>query len=116
MLTPAQVDFYGENGYLMLPDALSSAEVAELRANVDEIVAGAAKVTAHTDIYDLEDGHSQSAPKVRRIKTPHKHFDYFKRLIRHPGIMATLEASLVIARRRAPRAVLEERRAPTEVA
>jgi undecaprenyl-diphosphatase len=30
--------------------------------------------------------------------------------------MATLEASLVIARRRAPRAVVEERRAPTEVA
>jgi undecaprenyl-diphosphatase len=28
--------------------------------------------------------------------------------------MATLEASLVLARRRAPRAVLEERRAPTE--
>jgi undecaprenyl-diphosphatase len=30
--------------------------------------------------------------------------------------MATLEASLLIARRRAPRTVLEERRAPTEVA
>ena len=30
--------------------------------------------------------------------------------------MATLEASLLIARRRAPRAVVEERRAPTEVA
>jgi undecaprenyl-diphosphatase len=30
--------------------------------------------------------------------------------------MATLEASLVIARRRAPQAVVEERRAPTEVA
>ena len=30
--------------------------------------------------------------------------------------MATLEASLVIARRRAPRAVVEERRAPTETA
>jgi undecaprenyl-diphosphatase len=30
--------------------------------------------------------------------------------------MATLEASLVIARRRAPQAVMEERRAPTEVA
>jgi undecaprenyl-diphosphatase len=30
--------------------------------------------------------------------------------------MATLEASLLIARRRAPREVVEERRAPTEVA
>jgi hypothetical protein len=30
--------------------------------------------------------------------------------------MATLEASLVLARRRAPREVAEERRAPTEAA
>jgi len=92
MLTPEQVDFYAENGYLMVPEALTPAEVAELRAQVDEIVAGAAKVTAHTDIYDLEDGHTPANPKVRRIKTPHKHFDYFKRLVRHPGITAALAA------------------------
>ena len=42
----------------------------------------------------LEDGHLPSNPRVRRIKTPHKHFDYFKRLIRHPGITATLAALL----------------------
>ena len=94
MLTPAQVDFYAEHGYLMIPEALSATEVAELRANVDEIVACAAKVTGHNDIYDLEDGHLPSNPRVRRIKTPHKHFDYFKRLIRHPGITATLAALL----------------------
>lgn len=94
MLTAEQVDFYVEHGYLMLPDALSAKEVAELRANVDEIVASAAKVTTHTDVFDLEDGHSPAAPKVRRIKTPHKHFDYFNRLVRHPGLMATLSALL----------------------
>lgn len=94
MLTPEQVDFYNEHGYLTIPEALSPKEVAELRANVDEIVAGAAKVTSHTDVYDLEDGHTQASPKVRRIKTPHKHFDYFKRLIRHPGITSTLAALL----------------------
>jgi ectoine hydroxylase-related dioxygenase (phytanoyl-CoA dioxygenase family) len=94
MLTPEQVDFYSENGYLMVPDALDAREIAELRAMVDEIVQGAAKVTSHTNIYDLEDGHSPEAPKVRRIKTPHKHFDYFKKLVRHPGIGATLAALL----------------------
>lgn len=76
MLTLEQVGLYAEHGYLLIPDALSQQEVAELRANVDEIVAGAAKVTAHTDIYDLEDGHAPASPKVRRIKAPHKHFDF----------------------------------------
>ena len=92
MLTPAQVDFYGENGYLMVPEVLGPAEVAELRANVDAIVAGAANVTAHTDILDLEDGHSPENPKVRRIKSPHKHFDYFKQLVRNPRLTAILAA------------------------
>lgn len=94
MLTPEQVDFYAENGYLMVPDALTPAEVAELRAEVDAIVAGAAKVTGHTEIYDLEDGHTPAAPRVRRIKTPHRHFDYFKRLVRHPRLTAMLAALL----------------------
>ena len=94
MLSHEQVDFYNANGYLTVPDALTQSEVAELRAEVDAIVAGAAKVTSHTDIYDLEDGHSLAAPKVRRIKAPHKHFDYFARLVRHPGLTAMIAALL----------------------
>ena len=92
MLTPAQVDFYAENGYLMAPDALDASEVALLRSTVDEIVAGAAKVTAHTDLYDLEDGHTPQRPKVRRLKSPHKHFDYFNQLVRNPRLTAILAA------------------------
>ncbi len=92
MLTPAQVDSYAENGYLMVPDALNASEVALLRSTVDEIVAGAAKVTTHTDIYDLEDGHTPERPKVRRLKSPHKHFDYFNQLVRNPRITAILAA------------------------
>ena len=94
MLSPEQVDFYSEHGYLMVPEALNAKEVDQLRTVVDEIVAGAARITGHTDIYDLEDGHSPEAPKVRRIKTPHRHFDYFRRLVRHPGITAMLAALL----------------------
>ena len=83
MLTPGQVDFYNEHGYVMVPQALLAREVAELRAEVDRIVAGAGSVTSHTDVYDLEDGHSPASPKLRRIKTPHKHFAYFDALDGH---------------------------------
>lgn len=92
MLTPEQVDFYREHGYLMVPQALNPKELEQLKAVVDEIVAGAARVSGHTDVYDLEDGHTPEAPRVRRIKAPHKHFDYFRRLVRHPGITAMLAA------------------------
>jgi len=90
MLTPRQVDFYSEHGYVMVPEALSATEVAKLRAEVDRIVAGAASVTSHTDVFDLEDGHSPATPKLRRIKTPHKHFPFFAQLIRNPRITAIM--------------------------
>ena len=94
MLTPTQVDFYNEHGYVMVPGALSEGGVAELRAEVDRIVAGAASVASHTDVFDLEDGHSPTSPKLRRIKTPHKHFPYFNELVRHPRITAMLACLL----------------------
>jgi ectoine hydroxylase-related dioxygenase (phytanoyl-CoA dioxygenase family) len=92
MLTPQQVDTYRADGFVMVPEVLTQAEMQELRDTVDDIVRGAAKVTSHTDVYDLEDGHTPEAPRVRRIKTPHKHFDYFKRLVRHPRITGMVAA------------------------
>src|SRR5262252_8316438 len=90
MLTPAQVEHYRELGYLVVPDVLGRELLAEVRARVDAIVAEAATVTAHTDVYDLEDSHSREAPRVRRIKTPHKHFPFFAELTRSARITAIL--------------------------
>jgi ectoine hydroxylase-related dioxygenase (phytanoyl-CoA dioxygenase family) len=90
MLTPAQVERYRELGYMVVPDVLGRDLLAEVRARVDAIVADAAKVTGHTDVYDLEDSHSAQAPRVRRIKTPHKHFPFFAELTRSARITAIL--------------------------
>jgi ectoine hydroxylase-related dioxygenase (phytanoyl-CoA dioxygenase family) len=90
MLTPAQVEQYRELGYLVVPDVLGRELLAEVRRRVDAIVADAAKVTAHTDVYDLEDTHSAQVPRVRRIKTPHKHFPFFAELTRSPRITSIL--------------------------
>src|ERR1700704_3500764 len=91
MLTSSQIGQYRELGYLVVPDALDRELLARLRQTVDEIVAGAAKVTKHTDVYDLEDTHTPGAPRVRRIKTPHKHFPFFAEFTRHARITAILK-------------------------
>jgi ectoine hydroxylase-related dioxygenase (phytanoyl-CoA dioxygenase family) len=90
MLTAAQVEQYRELGYLVVPDVLDRDLLAEVRRAVDAIVADAAKVTEHTEVYDLEDSHSPQAPRVRRIKTPHKHFPFFADLTRSARITAIL--------------------------
>ncbi len=90
MLAKSQIDAYNRDGYLVLENVLSPAEVARLRAGVDAFMAGARKVTTHDDIYDLEDSHTPENPRVRRIKTPHRHDEAFGRLVTHPGVIGAL--------------------------
>jgi ectoine hydroxylase-related dioxygenase (phytanoyl-CoA dioxygenase family) len=90
MLTRAQIDTYNEIGAIVLPDILSAAEVASLREATDHFVRESRHVTAHDAVYDLEDSHSQSEPRVRRIKTPHLHHPAYDAIARHPGILAAL--------------------------
>ncbi len=91
MLSQYQIDEYNEVGAIVVPDILSSAEVAALRRVTDEFVERARGVTAHTEIYDLEDSHTPENPRVRRIKAAQLHHPEYARLTRHPKILAVLQ-------------------------
>jgi hypothetical protein len=53
MLSPAQIAFYRDQGYLVVPDVLDAPILATVRAEMARILEGARAVTAHTDMYDL---------------------------------------------------------------
>jgi phytanoyl-CoA hydroxylase len=91
MISTQDVAFYRENGYLVVANVLSGAEVAELRRITDEFVENARSRTSHDDIYDLEDSHSAAEPRVRRIKTPHQWHESYARMVAHPGILEVLK-------------------------
>jgi len=90
MLTKAEIEQYRELGYLVVSGVFRYGIVAEIRGAVDAIIADAGKVTTHTDVYDLEESHTPEQPRVRRIKTPHKHFPFFAELTRNPRITSIL--------------------------
>lgn len=95
MIAEADVSFYRENGYLVVPDVLSPAELDAVRRVTDELVAAAAGLSTHTDVYDLEDSHrSGDPPRVRRIKAPHRLHPEYSALVRHPGIVEVLRQLL----------------------
>src|SRR5437016_3456862 len=79
MLSDEDVRTYREQGYIVVPNVLTPEEVAGLREATDQIVAGAAEVSDHNAVYDLEAGHTPETPKVRRINNPH---------MRHPAFGA----------------------------
>ena len=91
MLTRAEIDQYQQIGAIVVPDVLDAEEVTRLRTVTNAMVEGARGLTEHSEIYDLEDSHTPTSPRVRRIKAPHLHHPEFARLVRHRRIIAVLQ-------------------------
>ena len=85
---------YRRDGFVVVPDLLGPEALQELRAVIAELVAAAATVDTHTAVYDLEPGHTPAAPRVRRIKKPHKVHPAFDAVVRSARVMAVLHALL----------------------
>jgi len=94
MLTPDQSDFYRANGFLAVEGVYSAEEMKEARAVVEAFVERSRGVTGHTDVFDLEPGHSAAEPRVRRIKSPYLHHPTFERLVRHERMLDVVAALL----------------------
>ena len=87
MLTQEQIDYYHENGYLGVENVISPEEVEELRRITEEFVEKSREITEHTDVFDLEPGHSSETPRVRRIKHPASNHPVYDRMLRHDRIL-----------------------------
>jgi phytanoyl-CoA hydroxylase len=90
MLSEKDVAAYRRDGVVMVPDVLDGAMIGELRRVVAELVAGAAQVSQHDDVYDLEPSHTPEMPRVRRIKSPHKVHRLFDQIVRGQPVIDIL--------------------------
>lgn len=90
MISDQQVEAYRRDGVVIVERVLDGEMLARIRHVVAELVAGAAEVSSHTDVYDLEPGHTQSEPRVRRIKAPHKVHPIFDEIVRSQPVIAIL--------------------------
>lgn len=94
MLSEEDVRFYRDNGYLVVEGVLDASALSAARQAIAEIIDGAHGVASHTDVYDFEPSHRPDAPRVRRIKTPHKFFPLFRELARTPKLVGILQQLL----------------------
>jgi phytanoyl-CoA hydroxylase len=92
MISEADVHAYRREGVIVVPDVLDSATLGRVRAVIADLVAGSANTLEHTDVYDLEPGHTAESPRVRRIKAPHKVDRLFDEIVRSPAVLDILKA------------------------
>jgi phytanoyl-CoA hydroxylase len=90
MISEQDVQAYKRDGVIVIPDILGAATLTEVRKVIAELVAESAKTLEHTDVYDLEPGHTAENPKVRRIKAPQKVHPIFDEIVRSPAVLDIL--------------------------
>jgi phytanoyl-CoA hydroxylase len=90
MLSEQDVAAYRRDGVVVVPDVLDASTVGDLRRVVAELVAGAAQVSQHDEVYDLEPSHTPAMPRVRRIKSPHKVHALFDQIVRSQPVIDIL--------------------------
>ena len=94
MISDKDVQTYQRDGVIVVPEVLGPATLAAVRSVIAELVAGSAKTLEHTDVYDLEPGHTAENPRVRRIKTPHKVHKIFDEIMRSEPVLSILKKLL----------------------
>jgi len=70
IITMAQRESYFEQGYLLLEEVIPEDWLARLRAVTDEMIEQTRGMTKSDAVWDLEDGHSAAAPRLRRLSSP----------------------------------------------
>src|ERR1700749_2634639 len=94
MISEQDIQTYKRVGVIVVPEGLSKKTLAQGRSVIAELVAGSAKTLEHTDVYDLEPGHTAESPRVRRIKTPHKVHALFDEIVRSAAVLDILKKLL----------------------
>lgn len=93
-LTPEQVDTYHSQGYIAVRNVFTAAEVEELQRVTDDFVEQSRHVDEHTDVFDLEPGHTFAEPRLRRLKAPHSRHSAYDRALRNTDVLTMLRQLL----------------------
>ena len=85
-LSKDEINFYNDQGYLLIEDVISENQHKEMLALVDGFFEKSKMIKENDNIFDLEDGHSSDNPRLKRIKQPHQHSQFFWEIIKESKI------------------------------
>ena len=91
---PDTVARYRRDGVVVVEGLLDDVTRPRMKQALADLIARAAGVATHDDVYDLEPMHSAADPRVRRIKKPHLVHPVFAEFMRSPRLLAVLSALL----------------------
>ena len=94
MLTPEQIAFYHENGYVLVEDVVTPDQLQVLRDVTYQFIDRSRAVTESDDVFDLDEGHSSETPRLTRIKLPHKQHRVYAEVLKNERMVGILRSLL----------------------
>ena len=88
VLNRAQIEFYKDNGYLVLEKRVSDAIMDHVRAEIERFREMARGMTVSDERIDLEDSHTPDEPRIRRVKQPNQQSKVIDELLQSDQILA----------------------------
>lgn len=70
-LSQEQIEFYDQNGYLLLENQIPNSYIERIRDEVARFQEEARSLQESNDRIDLEESHTPLDPRIRRVKLPH---------------------------------------------
>ena len=90
ILSKDEVNFYNDKGYLLVEDVITEDQHKEMLALVKDFFERSKNVKENDNIFDLEDGHCSTNPRLKRVKQPHQHSQFFWDIIKQSKIEGIL--------------------------
>ena len=91
-LRDTQIEFYRENGYLIIENVLDAERLNRMQARIDSLAAEAASSTQSDERFTLETGQGPGTPRIFRINRPDRFYPEFRELTVDPLIVGVLRA------------------------
>ena len=92
VLSTEDIDFYRREGYLIVRDVLGPEAISALQDITDDFIESSRLLIESSDVLELDTGHTAEEPRIRRIKSPHRHHEVFAASLSHPKLLDIVEA------------------------
>ena len=86
ILSNDQIEFYNNEGYVLVEDVISEDQLSAMIKIVDDFFEKSKAIKENDNIFDLEEGHSTNNPRLKRVKQPHQHTPFFWDILKESKI------------------------------
>ena len=83
-------EHYDQEGFVLIESLFETSEIQKLQQACDALIEESRSYRESDERFDLEPDHTETTPRVQRIKVPHQQHQAFADLVRAPKLLEIL--------------------------